>query len=740
MTHATTALLLTAPIAVPLATSAAYAASGLRGAKARAGVAALAHRTPRQRGAAAPVATLVLRPGGRPDGPAHPGTSAPDGPAYPEPPTRPPVSGTGPDGSAASAWRGTAPAVPPAPGNGPDGSARFGAGSAAPAWPGTGSAVRSGPGSGPDGSGASARPGTGSAVRPVPGSRPDRSARRGAGSSTSARPGAEPAVSARPGARPDGFAHPGPGSAASTWPGTGSSVQPGPGSGPGGSARRGAGTSASDDRRGTAPAARLSGPERSCGAPRAGRAGAVPRQLTGRLGLVSPLAILTCGAVLACTVPDDGPVTAYGRLLRADALTVWMLLTVGAVACLACAANPAHLAHERTDLPSTRRYHLLIHAFLAAMSAAVLAANLGVLWVAIEATTIVTAFLVGHRRTRASVEAAWKYVVICSAGIALAFLGTVLVYYAARQAGIPEAYALDWQTLAARADRLDPSVTRLATGLVVLGFGAKAGLAPLHAWLPDAHSQAPAPVSALMSGVLLAVAFTGLLRYKVIADEALGTGFARTLLAGVALATLALAAALLLAQRDCKRMLAYSSMEHMSLIALGTAVGSPLALSAVLLHMTGHGLAKTVAFCASGHIARLCGTTRIGRIRGLLAHSPCLGTVFAAAVVALLGFPPFGLFASELGIVRAGFLSGPRWALAAALVLMLVAFAALAARTSRMLLGPPPGEDDEEEPVPLGADAAVPLVAGLAACAALGVTTGPLTALLTEAGEIIGGH
>ncbi|MFC5146756.1 proton-conducting transporter membrane subunit [Streptomyces aureoversilis] len=715
MTHATTALLLTAPIAVPLATSAAYAASGLRGAKARAGVAALAHRTPRQRGAAAPVATLVLRPGGRPDEPVrHGGATGADGAAYP---------GTG---SATSTVPGARPAAPPGPGTGPGGSARPGREAAASPAPGREAGASSLPGS------VTAWSGTG----------PDGSTPSGPGTAPSARPGTESAVPPGPGTGPGGSTRPGPGSSASpwagtesspwsgtdpsAWPGTESAVPPAPGRRSGGPARPGAGPSA---------APRPWSAHRSRPA-----AGAVPRPLTGRLGLVSPFAILTCGAVLACTVPDDGPVTAYGRLLRADALTVWMLLTVGAVACLACAANPAHLAHERTDLPATRRYHLLIHAFLAAMSAAVLAANLGVLWVAIEATTVVTAFLVGHRRTRGSVEAAWKYVVICSAGIALAFLGTVLVYYAARQAGIPEAYALDWQTLAARADRLDPSVTRLATGLVILGFGAKAGLAPLHAWLPDAHSQAPAPVSALMSGVLLAVAFAGLLRYKVIADGALGAGFTRTLLAGVALVTLALAAALLLAQRDCKRMLAYSSMEHMSLIALGTAVGSPLALSAVLLHMTGHGLAKTVAFCASGHIARLCGTTRIGRIRGLLAHSPCLGTAFAAAVVALLGFPPFGLFASELGIVRAGFLSGPRWALAAALVLTLVAFGALAARTSRMLLGPPPGEDDEEEPVPLGADAAAPLVAGLAACAALGVTTGPLTALLTEAGEIIGGH
>ncbi|KAB1149913.1 hydrogenase [Streptomyces luteolifulvus] len=455
-------------------------------------------------------------------------------------------------------------------------------------------------------------------------------------------------------------------------------------------------------------------------------------------GLLSPVVILLCGSLLAAAVVDDGPRTAYSGLLRADALTAWMLLVVGAVAVVACGSAPAYLSGERAagraDAGTVWRYHALVQAFLAAMCLAVVTADLGVLWVAVEATTIVTAFLVGHRHTRTSVEAAWKYVVICSAGIALAFLGTVLIYYAARQAGIGEAWALDWPTLVARADRLDPAVTRLGITLVVLGFGAKAGLVPLHAWLPDAHSQAPAPVSALMSGVLLSVAFAAVLRYRVIADAALGPGFTRVLLAGIALLTLALAAGLLLAQRDYKRMLAYSSMEHMSLIALAAAIGSPLALSAALLHIAGHGLAKSVAFCASGRILQIVGTTRIGRVRGLLARAPLLAGAFAGAVVALMAFPPFSLFASELGIARAGFAAGQRlgWVTAVALLLVLIAFAALAARTARMLLGP--GAPTEENPSALW-----PLALGLAACAALGVTTGPLTDLLHAATRAIGG-
>ncbi|WP_241777481.1 proton-conducting transporter membrane subunit [Streptomyces sp. CT34] len=483
-------------------------------------------------------------------------------------------------------------------------------------------------------------------------------------------------------------------------------------------------------------------------------------------GLLSPAVILTCGSLLAESVTYDGPRLAYSGFLRADALTAWLLLVVGAVALIAGGSAPAHLANERaagrasdrtvTGVPPGRAesrawgsYHVLVQAFLSAMCLAVVTADLGVLWVAVEATTIVTAFLVGHRRTRTSVEAAWKYVVICSAGIALAFLGTVLIYYAARQAGIAEAWALDWPTLVTRADRLDPAVTRLGVALVVLGFGAKAGLIPLHAWLPDAHSQAPAPVSALMSGVLLSVAFAAILRYRVIADAALGTDFTRILLAGIALLTLVLAAGSLLAQRDYKRMLAYSSMEHMSLIALAAAIGSPLALSAALLHIAGHGLAKSVAFCASGRILQQTGTAKIGRVRGLLARTPALAGTFGLAVAALMAFPPFSLFASELGIARAGFRAGNglAWATATALLLVLAAFAALATRTARMLLGPALGAPGSTAPAEgtrqaKGAEvtAVWPLALGLAACAALGVSLGPLTDLLHTAAQAIGGH
>jgi hydrogenase-4 component F len=462
------------------------------------------------------------------------------------------------------------------------------------------------------------------------------------------------------------------------------------------------------------------------------------RRSTTWISAASAVVMLVSAIILAGT----GSPTEMAGLLRVDALSAFMLIVIGAVALLATAATPAHLRTEieagRATARTAARHSVLVQLFLAAMVLAVLAANLGVVWVAVEATTIVTAFLVGQGRTRAAVEAAWKYVVICSAGIALALLGTIMLNFASSRA--PGAAGLDLAALAANASTLDPGVTRVAVLLLVIGFGTKAGLAPMHAWLPDAHSQAPAPVSALMSGVLLAVAFYAILRVKVIADAALGIGFARWLLAGMALASLVLAACLLLAQRDYKRMLAYSSIEHLGLVAFGAAIGGPLALAAVLLHILGHGLAKAVLFLGAGRILQLTGTSRIDEVRGLAARHPALAGCVGAGVLALIGLPPFSLFASELGIARAGFAGGMGWATALALLLVLVIAAALIGHTSKMLLGTAPegpGAATATGRLPL--TAAVVLVTGLVTCAALGITAEPMSSLLRQAVETLGG-
>ncbi|MGW0196873.1 proton-conducting transporter transmembrane domain-containing protein [Nonomuraea sp. NPDC003201] len=462
------------------------------------------------------------------------------------------------------------------------------------------------------------------------------------------------------------------------------------------------------------------------------------------------LGALAAGALLASAILLSGTeqaMTVWG-LLRVDALSSFMLVVIGAVALLAMLASPAYLAAElatgHTQARAARRFGVLTQSFIAAMALAVLASNLGVMWVAIEATTILTAFLVGFHHSKHATEAAWKYVVICSAGIVLAFLGLVIVHYAALHAGLAPSDALDSAALAHHAAGLDPGVMRIAAVLLVLGFGAKAGLAPMHAWLPDAHSQAPAPVSALMSGVLLSVAFYAILRVKVIADVALGPATMRVLLVAAALASLAVAALLLLAQRDYKRLLAYSSIEHMGLLALGAAIGTRLALAAVLLHILGHGLGKSALFLSSGHLHQTLGSSRIDAARSLAQRSPLLAGAFGLGLLALLGMPPFSLFASELGIVRAGFAAGLGWAIALALLLMLVIVAAIGRHGRRMLLGTPDPATPSATTQPtapavaLHRTATVTVIAALVACALLGITTGPLGDLLHGAATIAG--
>jgi hydrogenase-4 component F len=270
--------------------------------------------------------------------------------------------------------------------------------------------------------------------------------------------------------------------------------------------------------------------------------------------------------------------------------------------------------------------------------------------------------------------------------------------------------------------------------LLVLGYGTKVGLAPMHSWLPDAHSQAPAPISALMSGVLLTVAFYALLRFKAIADVALGVTYARGLFIVVGIGSLLVASALLIAQRDYKRMLAYSSVEHMGLLALGAAAGSPLAIAAVLLHILGHGITKSVLFLSSGEIHHLEGTTEIDKVKVLLERRPVLGGIFGFGLVALLGFPPFSLFVSEFNMARAEVDVGLWWVVAISLVCLSVIFASLFSHARAMLFG---ASETPERATLTARSVAIPLVGALVVCAAIGVVAWPLQSLLHAAAHVV---
>jgi hydrogenase-4 component F len=462
-------------------------------------------------------------------------------------------------------------------------------------------------------------------------------------------------------------------------------------------------------------------------------------------GILSAGVVVVSGLGLVAVVLGGTDPTAAGGLLRVDALSAFMLTVVGFVG---LTATWGGLAATSTTTTTGRVYPTLVCLFLGAMSLAVLADNLGVLWVAVEATTITTAFLVGHHGSRRALEAAWKYVVLGSVGVAIAFLGIVLLYAATLASGTP---TLSWIVLDQARLPMDPSLVRVAAGLAVLGFATKAGLAPMHSWLPDAHSQAPAPVSGLMSGVLLSVAFYAILRVQAVVDPVIGPGLVRGLLITAGLLSLAVSAALIVRQRDLKRMLAYSSIEHMGLLALAAAVGGPLALTAALLHVLGHGLAKSSTFVVSGRILAAEGTTTIASIRSLFTRRPGVAIPFVVGMAALLGFPPFSLFFSEVAIVVAGFQGGLGLVMVIAVVLILVLFAGLARHTITMLFTP--SRDGGAPTLEVPADAAtpsgaadrgphgprLPLVIALGATAVLAFATGPVSALLAQAAALLGG-
>ena len=432
---------------------------------------------------------------------------------------------------------------------------------------------------------------------------------------------------------------------------------------------------------------------------------------------------LIAAVVIAVRLASGGTPVVVGDAWRLDALSALLAVLVSAVTTLAVALGP-----------NLRVFRLYTNLFAFTMLVAVSTANLGVMWVAIEATTITSALLIPLHRTRASVDASWKYLLIGSVGIALAFTGTVLAYVDFAATGADINVALHWTALRDAARALHPQVARLAFVFLLVGFGTKAGLAPTHTWLPDAHSEAPSPLSAMMSGVLLAVALYAILRWKTIVDVAVGPAFTDSLLIIVGMGTVAVGSLSLLAQTHFKRLLAFSSIEHMGLACFGLALG-PLGVFAALLHLTGHALAKSAAFLLSGRVLERYGSGAIANARGLLATAPHTAVLFAAGVFALGGLPPFGLFLSEILIVKAGWAAGHPWLTAVVLLLLLVAFASLLVQVHRMLFGEAaPGVASGERASVAVALLAVPLVLLVWLGVAIPV---PLQALLDNAVTVV---
>lgn len=464
-------------------------------------------------------------------------------------------------------------------------------------------------------------------------------------------------------------------------------------------------------------------------------------RLAGRLAAAGLVTALGAGLALAGLVFAAGPARAFDGLVAVDALGAYLLVLVLVVAAIALAGSPGHLAHER-DAGSLRphdtgRYYALLLWFSAGLAAVPIVDNLGLVWVGIEATTIVSALLVGFARTPAAIEAAWKYLILGSIGIGFALLGTLLVY--ASSVGVlgETSDALAWTRLVDIAPRLDPGLARLAFLFALAGYGTKAGLVPFHTWLPDAHSQAPSPISALLSGAALGVALYALARFHLVVVGALGPAFSSTLLVVFGLLSLAVALPFIVAQGDLKRLLAYSSIEHLGLATLALGFGGRIALLGLALHLVSHGLAKSTVFLAAGRLVAERGTRRIGRLGGSLARSPVDGRALVVAALALAGLPPSGIFVAEVAILFGGVQAGWGLAAAAAAAILALALAGLLFHVVRVAVG---GSGSLGGPLTASSRWALLLAVPLAVVVLGGLwTPSPLAAALEQVAVVLGG-
>jgi hydrogenase-4 component F len=432
----------------------------------------------------------------------------------------------------------------------------------------------------------------------------------------------------------------------------------------------------------------------------------------GAIALAALLGIPACGAMILaaiasyrvsaalnvalCVLTLASAAALYGHrpapslyLLVDDANTVFLVVG-GIVAFSTSVFSAGYIAHEietrRLKSRDLRFYHAMYQLLMFAMNLALVANNIGLMWVAIELATLTTVVMVGIYRTHEALEAAWKYFILCGVGIALALFGTTLMYLAAQPvmgAGLP---AMTWSELMPRVAEFSPAILNLAFVFLLVGYGTKVGLAPLHAWLPDAHAEGPTPISAVLSGLLLNVALFALLRFKLIMagnPKVLAPG---PMMVTMGLVSLVFAGFMIYRRRDIKRMFAYSSIEHMGIITFAFGLGGPLASFAGLLHMTMHSLTKSAIFFGVGYVSQLEGTQRIADIRGLTQSQPLLGWLLVIGVAAIAGLPPFGVFTSEFLLVTSTFARFPWLAVLLGLGLM-IAFSALALRLHGLAFG-----------------------------------------------------
>ena len=408
------------------------------------------------------------------------------------------------------------------------------------------------------------------------------------------------------------------------------------------------------------------------------------------LNIAMSIATFGAAAALTANIIAEGPMITADEQFFVDSLNVFLVALTAFVSMTTSLFSRPYMrtehAHGKLSDNRLRLFHSMYQLFVFTMLLVLLTNNLGILWVALEAATLTTVLLVSLYRTPASLEAAWKYFILCGVGIAQALFGTILLYSASEKVLGSGGGALLWTHLERVAGSLEPTVMSLAFVFLLVGYGTKVGLVPLHNWLPDAHAEGPTPVSAVLSGLLLNVALYALLRCKVLVDSALRAPFASHLMMGFGLLSVVVAAFFLSRQKDVKRMFAYSSVEHMGLVTFAFGMGGPVANFAGLLHMTVHSLTKSAIFFAVGHASQKAGTQMMDDIRGLIKVSPTVGWGLMLGSIAILGLPPFGVFASEFLILTTAMRLQP-WATPFLLIALGVAFAAVFSKVQPMVFG-----------------------------------------------------
>ena len=417
------------------------------------------------------------------------------------------------------------------------------------------------------------------------------------------------------------------------------------------------------------------------------------RLMSAANGLAFAL-VLTLGLQLLRQVVALKVITECGEFFRADALSAWMVLLISIVSLGSSIYAGQYFRQDvqagTVTVGRMKEFFVLTPLFTAGMLLVVLANNLGVMWFALEATALASVLLVALYNRRTSLEAAWKYVILGSLGLALALFGTVFTYAAAIDKSSTALPSFNWSSLMNLSGQLNRGMIKLAFAFVLVGYGTKAGLAPMHTWLPDAHSEAPSPTSAMLSGVSLKVALYALLRFHILTTACLGSSFSRTMILVFGLGSMCLAAPFILVQTNLKRLLAYSSLEHVGLICAGIGLNSRVTIFGALLHMGYHALTKPVLFFAAGNIHQACHTLQMRLIGpGLASTMPLTVLGMGAAAVAATGLPPFGLFFSEMTVLGGGFAAGYPAISTLVLLALLASFCGILYQLTRILLGAP---------------------------------------------------